>query len=149
MLRARFIATLLFIALSLFAHNTGAEASATSGKVAIDSQSLAAGIGFSWGSGALVFDGRKYPFSFDGVTFMDFGFSRANAVGEVHNLADLAKFNGTYFATEANLAVGGGGGLMTLRNEHGVVMHLASISQGARLQIGTSGLRVNLWQRLH
>lgn len=144
----RFIATLLFAALSCFPYEAGAETGSASGKVAIDSQSIAAGIGFSWGSGALVFDGRKYPFSFDGVTFLDFGFSRANAAGEVYNLADLAKFNGTYIATEANLALGGGGGAMALRNEHGVVMCLVSISQGARLQLGSSGLRIQLWQRL-
>lgn len=148
MLSRRLLATLLFVALSCFPLIAGAQAGPASGKVAIDSQSLAAGIGFSWGSGALVFDGRKYPFSFDGVTFMDFGFSRANAAGEVYNLADLAKFNGTYFATEANLALGGGAGVIALRNEHGVVMHLASISQGARLQLGTSGLRVKLWKLL-
>lgn len=143
----RSIAILFFLTLSVLPGSGRAADGVASGKVAMDSQSLAAGLGFSWGSGALFFAGQKYPFSFDGVTLMDFGFSRASAAGEVHNLVDLAKFNGTYFATEASFALGGGLGTMTLRNEHGIVMHLESISQGARLQLGTSGVRVKLWQQ--
>jgi len=35
-------------------------------------------------------------------------------------------------------------GGMVLRNQNGVVMHLHSVSTGARLQLGTSGLNVKL-----
>lgn len=148
MSRVRFLTVLSLLGLLALPASLPAEAIAPSGKVSMDSQSLAAGIGFSWGSGALYLHGRKYPFSFDGVTLVDFGFSRASATGEVSNLVDLAKFNGTYFATEASIALGGGVGVLTLRNEHGVFMHLDSVSQGARFQLGASGLRVKLWHRL-
>jgi len=33
---------------------------------------------------------------------------------------------------------------MVLRNENGVVMHLRSVSQGAKLQLGTSGLKITM-----
>jgi len=75
---------------------------------------------------------------------VDFGIAKASATGEVYNLTDLSKFAGTYVAAEAGFALAGGVGGMVLRNQNGVVMHLHSVSTGARLQLGTSGLNVKL-----
>ena len=47
-------------------------------------------------------------------------------------------------AAEAGLTLAGGMGGMVLRNQDGVVLHLRSISQGARLQLGTSGLIIKM-----
>jgi hypothetical protein len=71
---------------------------------------------------------------------VDFGISKASAVGDVYNLTDVAKFAGTYVAAEAGFALAGGIGGMVLRNQDGVIMHIRSTSRGARLQLGTSGL---------
>jgi hypothetical protein len=76
---------------------------------------------------------------------VDFGISKASAVGDVYNLTDLAKFEGNYVAAEASFALGGGMGGLSLRNPNGVVMHLNSVSQGARLQLGSSGMSIKLW----
>jgi hypothetical protein len=43
-------------------------------------------------------------------------------------------------AAEAGFTLAGGMGGMVLRNQDGVVMHIRSVSRGARLQLGTSGL---------
>ena len=116
-----------------------------SGKVIIETHSVGAGIGLSWGNGRLRFNGREYRFTIDGVSLIDFGISKASAVGEVYNLTELAKFQGNYVAVEANLALGGGMGAASLRNPHGVIMRLSSAMQGARLQLGSSGINIKLW----
>ena len=121
-----------------------AEGPKPSGKVVIESRSIAAGIGVTWGDGKLSFQGKDHAFSIDGLTLVDFGISKASASGEVYNLTDLSKFDGTYVAAEAGFALAGGVGGMALRNQNGVVMHIHSVSQGAKLQLGTSGLTVKL-----
>ena len=117
-----------------------------SGKVSIESRSIAVGVGVTWGDGKLSFKGKEYPFSIDGLTVVDFGISKASATGDVYNLTDVAKFAGTYVAAEAGFTLAGGMGGMVLRNQDGVVMHVRSTSRGARLQLGTSGLVIKLKQ---
>jgi len=75
---------------------------------------------------------------------VDFGLSKASATGEVYNLTDISMFDGTYAAAEAGFALAGGMGGMVLRNQNGVVIHIHSVSQGAKLQLGTSGLNLKL-----
>jgi len=115
-----------------------------SGKVTIETKSIAAGVGVTWGDGKLSFKGKDYPFSVEGLTLVDFGFSTASAVGDVYNLTEVDKFEGLYAAAEAGFALAGGMGGMVLRNQNGVVMHLRSVTQGARLQLGTSGMTIKL-----
>src|SRR6476660_4035882 len=115
-----------------------------SGKLTMESKSIAAGIGVIWGDGKLNFKGKDYPFSIDGLTLVDFGISKASATGDVYNLTDSAKLAGTYVAAEAGITLAGGVGGMVLRNQDGVVIHIRSTSKGAKLQLGTSGLTIKM-----
>ena len=135
----------LFLATAFAPTAAVAQSDRPSGKVSIETTSIAAGVGLSWGHGKLNFNGKEYRFSIDGVTLIDFGISMASAAGEVYNLTDLANFEGNYVAAEASFALGGGMGGVSLRNPNGVVMHLNSVSQGARLQLGSSGMSIKLW----
>ena len=126
-----------------------AQSSTPSGKVSIETKSIAAGIGMSWGDGKLFFNGRQYLFSIDGLTFIDFGLSKTTAAGEVYNFDELTQFEGTYVAAEADFALGGGMGGVVLRNQNGVVIYLRSVSEGARVQLGTSGMRIKFWNHRH
>ena len=138
---------LFFLVMTVATGAVAAEKAATpSGKVTIQSTAIAAGVGVTWGDGKLSFKGKDYPFSIDGLTLVDWGISRVNATGDVYNLDDVAKFGGTYVAAEAGLTLVGGVGGMVLRNQNGVVLHVRSTSQGARLQLGTSGLTIKLTQ---
>lgn len=121
-----------------------AESPKPSGKVTIDTKSIAAGIGVSWGDGKLSVQGKEHSFSIEGLTLVDFGISKASAVGDVYNLTDVSKFEGNYVAGEAGFALAGGMGGISLRNQNGVVMHLRSVSQGAKLQLGPSGMTIKL-----
>jgi hypothetical protein len=135
---------LFFVLTILAATAISGESQKPSAKVSIESKSIAAGIGVTWGEGKLSFKGKDYPFSVDGLTVVDFGIAKASAIGDVYNLTDVAKFAGTYVAAEAGFTLAGGVGGMVLRNQDGVVMHVRSTSKGARLQLGTSGLNIKL-----
>ena len=135
---------LFFLVMVVASTAVAAEKATPSGKVAIESTSIAAGIGVSWGDGKLTFKGKTFPFSIDGLSLVDWGISKAQATGDVYNLTDAAKLAGTYVAAEAGLTLAGGMGGMVLRNQDGVIIHLRSVSQGARLQLGTSGLKITM-----
>jgi hypothetical protein len=134
----------LFLATALMSTAVAAQKATPSGKVSIESRSIAAGVGVTWGDGKLTFKGKNYPFSIDGLTLVDWGISKASATGEVYDLTDPAKLAGTYVAAEAGLTLAGGMGGMVLRNQDGVILHLHSVSRGARLQLGTSGLKITM-----
>ena len=137
----------LFVLVAVFATTAGAAKSPKPvGKVSIESTSIAAGIGVSWGDGQLLFHGKAYHFSIDGLTLVDIGISKASAVGDVYDLKDVGQFEGIYVAGEAGFALAGGMGGMALRNQNGVIMHLRSVTQGAKLQLGPSGLTLKLKQ---
>jgi len=135
---------LFFLVMAVATTAVAAEKAKPSGKVSIESTSIAAGIGVSWGDGKLNFKGKDLPFSVEGLSLVDWGISKASATGDVYNLTDAAKFAGTYVAAEAGLTLAGGMGGMVLRNANGVVIHLRSVSQGAQLQLGTSGLIIKM-----
>ena len=134
----------LFLVLALATTAVPADSPNPSGKVSIDTTSIAAGIGVSWGDGILSFQGKEIHFSVGGLSLVDFGISKASAVGEVYNLTDVSKFAGNYLAGEAGFALAGGMGGISMRNSSGVVIVLRSASTGAKLQLGPSGLDIKL-----
>ena len=134
----------LFLVLALATTAVPAQSPDPSGKVSLESTSIAAGVGVSWGDGKLNFKGKDYPFSVKGLSLVDWGISKANAVGEVYNLTDVSKFGGDYLAGEAGFALAGGMGGISMRNANGVIMILRSVSTGAKLQLGPSGLNISM-----
>ena len=112
--------------------------------VEFERSSLAAGIGFQWGAGELSFEGRRYGFSVQGLSVADIGASKMAGEGHVKNLERIEDFAGTYVAVEAGAAAGIGAGAIAMRNEHGVVITVASDVRGAQLTLGPQGLRISL-----
>jgi hypothetical protein len=135
---------LFFLVMAVATTVVAAEGQAPSGKVSIDTTSIAAGIGVSWGDGKLTVNGKTMSFSVEGLSLVDWGITKASAVGDVYNLTDASKFSGNYVAAEAGFALAGGMGGIVLRNQNGVVMHLRSVSQGAKLQLGPSGMKITM-----
>jgi len=112
----------------------------------LSSGSVAAGIGFSWGSGTLTYHGKRYPVSVDGLSVGSVGISRATASGTVTNLKSLDDFNGTYTAVGAGAAVAGGGGISTMENQNGVRVTLRSTTKGIKFTLGAAGVSMNIKQ---
>ena len=135
---------IIFLVTAFAANANSADDPKPSGKVSIESKSIAVGIGVSWGEGKLSFKGKEHLFSIEGLTLVDFGISKASAAGDVYNLTDVSKLEGNYVAGEAGFALAGGMGGMSLRNQNGVILHLRSVTQGAKLQLGPSGMTIKL-----
>jgi hypothetical protein len=112
------------------------------GHIALESTSIAAGIGVDWGDGTLSFQGRNYKFSISGLSVLDVGIAKLNAVGDVYNLDKASDLAGTYVAGEAGFALAGGADVMALRNQNGVVITLSAVQEGAKLDLGPAGLSI-------
>lgn len=112
--------------------------------VDISGGTLAAGVGFVWGHGDLIYQGSKHRFKLSGVSIVDVGASRITASGVVYNLKDIGDFNGNYATVSAGVTVGGGGSAVVLRNEHGVVIKLLSTGEGLRFNLSADGVNIKL-----
>ena len=112
--------------------------------VELQRSSVGAGIGISWGKGSLSFEGNSYAFSVKGVSLGDLGAAKMIAEGQVANLERLSDFAGTYVAVEAGATAGKGVGSMTMMNENGVSITLASKSEGLGLTLGAQGFAIAL-----
>jgi hypothetical protein len=84
------------------------------------------GIGVHWGPGLLPTRGQRSPFAVQGLAGGGVGVSKVHAVGQVYQRRQVADLAGTYGAVGADAAVGGGAGIMTMRHQHGVIIHLQS-----------------------
>jgi ABC-type glycerol-3-phosphate transport system substrate-binding protein len=69
----------LSLALLMAASGTAPAQSDTSGKVTLESKSVAVGVGVSWGDGVLEYRGKKYPFTVEGLSVLDLGVSKVSA----------------------------------------------------------------------
>lgn len=114
--------------------------------LSITGASAAAGVGATWGSGTLTFQGKTYPFRVRGLEAGDAGVASIDATGEVYHLTKVADFDGTYASAGAAAAAGPGAGRAIMRNANGVVIQLASRREGAQLKAGVDGLRIELSQ---
>ena len=118
-----------------------------SGLVTLTLRTVALGIGGSSGEGTLSFQGRNYPFSISGMSLVDIGISTYSGAGKVYDLRTPADLNGTYAASQATFAIGGGDSAMTLKNERGATMvFLKNQGQesGTQLSVGPAGMKITL-----
>ena len=114
------------------------------GTVSIDMTSVAAGIGFSSGSGVLRYNGQRYLFKIDGLSVGNVGIASINAVGNVYNLSNVSQFAGNYAAAGAGLTLAGGVAGLTMQNQVGVIINLSAVQQGVQLNIGPQGFTITM-----
>jgi hypothetical protein len=114
--------------------------------LSLKSESVAIGIGYSWGSGVLHYKGKDFPFSVDGVSVGALGASKAEAIGKVYHLTKVEDINGTYTAASASATVGGGGGAAIMANQNGVKITLTGTSRGLKLKLAVDGVKIQLKQ---
>ena len=114
------------------------------GSVSIDMTSIAAGIGYSSGSGVLRFHGRRYLFKIDGLSVGNVGFASISAVGNVYHMTSASQFAGNYAAVGAGVALAGGAAGLKMQNQNGVIINLYAVQQGVQLNIGPQGFTVTM-----
>lgn len=112
--------------------------------VSLTGGTVAVGIGYVWGHGDVIFNGKKYSFKVKGVSVLDVGSVHLSASGVVYNLKDIADFSGGYSAATAGVTVGGGGSAAILQNEHGVVIKLLSTTEGLRFNLAANGVSIKV-----
>ena len=112
--------------------------------IVLSAKAAAAGIGYTWGSGTLHFDGRNYPFSVKGITVADVGYAEITGRGRVYHLNHARDFSGTYAAATGEATVGSGLGGQILRNGNGVMIRVDEVTKGARLAGSADGIKLTL-----
>lgn len=106
--------------------------------------SVAVGVGIDWGKGTLHYNGKDVPIKVKGLSLVRVGASKLSASGEVYHLKDLSDFAGNYTAVSAGAAIAGGGSILAMQNDHGVVMQIRSTTVGVDLDLGVKGLEVSI-----
>jgi len=112
--------------------------------ISLETGSVAAGVGFSWGSGTLTYQGNTYPLKVKGMSVGKVGISKATATGNVYHLKKLEDINGNYVGVGAEASLGGGAGAVTMKNQNGVVIHVIATTKGLDVAIGTGGVDITL-----
>jgi hypothetical protein len=106
--------------------------------------SVAAGIGYSWASGTLTYNGKTYDVEVKGLTVGDVGITSAEAAGTVHHLNKLSDFDGNYTAVGAGITVAGGASAGSMKNQNGVLINLVSTTQGVKFTFGAAGVSMKV-----
>ena len=118
---------------------------AISGTMTLSAQGAAAGVGYTWGDGILMFHGHRYHFSVNGVSIADIGYSKVTGKGRVYHLRNVKDFSGTYAAATGQATAGDSGiGGQILENANGVQIRIDQVSRGARLQGSVGGITLTL-----
>ncbi|HKA33949.1 MAG TPA: hypothetical protein VKH64_12090 [Candidatus Binatia bacterium] len=118
-----------------------------SAMVRVSAKSVALGVGYSWGDGTLLYQGKEYPFSVSGLSLVNIGVSGLTAVGKVYDLKRVSDFSGNYVGSAATFAVAGGASDITIRNANGVVIVLSgdqAKQSGTQFSLGAGGVNVKL-----
>jgi hypothetical protein len=110
----------------------------------VEGKSVAAGVGFSWGTGTLTYHGKDYPVSVSGLSVGAVGVTSVTATGNVYNLSKLEDFDGNYTGTGAGATVGGGAAVLALRNSNGVGIEMIAMTKGVSLAVASGGLALKI-----
>ena len=116
-----------------------------SGTLTIDETQVALIVGGDVGGGVLVLGDDSYSFKTKGLKVGGIGVHKIHMVGAVYHLDDIKDFPGLYAAVEAGVTVAEKGkGVIALRNDNGVVIHLKSSAEGLALAVGAEGLNIEM-----
>jgi len=138
----RFFIALVTSLLALFPAMAADQA--PDGTIELSGGSVAVGIGYSWGSGKLVFQGKQYTLKVSGLSIADVGVSDYTAAGSVYNLKKPEDIEGTYAAATAGATVGGGVSGAAMRNQNGVLIQLSATRQGLQFTFAPAGIKLSL-----
>jgi len=128
----------------LIAQYSSSSAESHDAVIELSGGSVAVGIGYSWGSGTLIFQGKRYPLKVSGLSVASVGITDYTAAGSVENLKRPQDIAGVYTAVAAGGTLGGGAGVSAMKNQYGVVIHLTSTTQGLSLTLAAEGLKIAL-----
>lgn len=138
------VASALLMACGVLAVHTAAAESVPTATIELSGGSVAAGVGYTWGRGTLIFEGKKYPVKVSGLSIIHVGASGYTASGTVYDLKKPSDINGVYTAFSAGAAIAGGASATAMKNSKGVVIQMASTHAGLNFSLGPKGVTVTL-----
>ncbi len=145
---AKNLNTILVIVVAVLAFNLTlpAQAEDPSGTVKMESTSIALGVGVQWGGGTLTLnDGSTHEFSAKGLSVVDLGASKIEAIGDVFGLKNVADFPGDYSTVEASATFGKkSAGDVILKNKKDVIIRLTPKGTGVQLTAAFGGVVISL-----
>lgn len=140
--RRLFVCALMAVVVLAVAASPARAAEDTTGLITIETMSVAAGLGYTWGNGVLEFRGQRYPFIVRGFSLVDVGVARRVAKGEVYGLKSPEDFEGTFMAAIAAGTLGGGAGAGAMKNQNEVDVVWTSTSQGLSFSLAHAGMNL-------
>ena len=123
-----------------------ASAATPDGTVELSGGKVAAGLGYSWGGGTLIFKGKRYPLNISGIGLGSVGVNEYTASGHVTGLRTAKDINGIFTAVGTGLTLGAGASIAEMRNENGVTIQLDSTTEGLSVSVAATGLQVSIAQ---
>src|SRR5262249_54807821 len=106
--------------------------------------SVAAGLGVSWGSGTLTYQGKDYPISVTGISVGALGITTLDAAGPGYNLKKLEDLRRHHCAVGAETTRAGGAPVVTMKNGNGVRVNLGATTQGVKVSLGAGGVDMKI-----
>jgi hypothetical protein len=141
------VALAVSVSVSLVKVHLAAAQNVPSGTIEFTGGSVAAGIGFTWGKGILIFEGRHYPLKVDGLSIVHVGVSSYSASGTVYNLTKVSDINGVYAAASAGVAIAGGASATAMKNSKGVLIQMTSTHMGVNFSLAPKGVTISQYGR--
>jgi hypothetical protein len=112
------------------------------GTIELSGGRVAAGIGYSWGSGTLIFKGKRYPLTVSGIGLGSVGVNDYTAAGTVTGLQRPQDIKGIFARVGTGLTLGGGASIAEMRNDNGVTIQLDSTTEGLSVSLGATGMKI-------
>jgi len=112
--------------------------------ITFSARTVAIGVGVSWGKGTLHYRGKDYAFNVDALSVLNLGGDKIEGTGEVYHLDSIEEFSGTYAAVSAGATVSSGEVASSMKNQHGVVIHMHSNAKGLRVNASLEGVTMKL-----
>jgi hypothetical protein len=113
-------------------------------KITFHGRTAAAGLGFTWGSATLEFEGKTYPVRVDGFVLGGVGVASGDGVGEITGLTKPDDLNGDFTALSTGASVGPGLGTLVMRNDKGVRLTMETHGTGLHVGFGPRGVTLEV-----
>jgi opacity protein-like surface antigen len=128
----------------LFWQAAAVSAAPAEATVELSGGKVAAGIGYRWGSGTLIFHGKRYPLNISGIGLGSVGVNEYTASGYVTGLQRPEDINGIYTTVGTGLTLGGGASIAEMKNDKGVTIQLDSTTEGLSVSVAATGVQISM-----
>jgi len=132
------------VVLLLVITTAGAQEANPIGTLTIEAKQDAAGLGFAWANGTLIFQGKKYRFSLKGLNAVAVGISKVGVEGDIYKMKNLSDFDGKYVAVEGGAAQVKGSTGLIMKNQKGVIINLRPSQGGVVLNPRVEGVSISM-----